>query len=89
MAIEDETMESQMRSSSASQSASMTQKRPPGVSCEVVVIGSRPAGELQPGARILQVIRAVDAQLSNAAQVQLRVPVDSFDDRQVTLGGGS
>jgi hypothetical protein len=36
----------------------------------VVVIGQRPAGELHPNARILQVVRAVDAQLGNAAQVQ-------------------
>src|SRR5436309_4193720 len=48
-AVEDETMAAEMRSSA--------QKRPSGVSCEVVVIGSRPAGELQPGARILQVVR--------------------------------
>ncbi len=91
-AIEDETMESQMRSSSASQSASVTQKRAPGVSCEVVVIGSRPAGELQPGARILQVIRAVDAQLSNAAQVQrastdANIPL-SLGQEAIAIGGG-
>src|SRR4030081_437352 len=52
-AIEDETMKSQMRSSSVSSSTSM--KRAPGVSCEVVVIGSRPAGGFQPGACILQI----------------------------------
>jgi acetylornithine deacetylase/succinyl-diaminopimelate desuccinylase-like protein len=89
-AIEDETMESQMRSSSVSSSASM--KRAPGVSCEVVVIGSRPAGELQPGARILQVIRAVDAQLSNAAQVQrastdANIPL-SLGQEAIAIGGG-
>jgi acetylornithine deacetylase/succinyl-diaminopimelate desuccinylase-like protein len=91
-AIEDETMESQMRSSSLSQSASATQKRAPGVSCEVVVIGSRPAGELQPGARILQVIRAVDTQLSNAAQVQrastdANIPL-SLGQEAIAIGGG-
>jgi tripeptide aminopeptidase len=91
-AIEDETMESQMRSSPVSQSASVTQKRAPGVSCEVVVIGSRPAGELQPGARILQVIRAVDAQLSNAAQVQrastdANIPL-SLGQEAIAIGGG-
>jgi acetylornithine deacetylase/succinyl-diaminopimelate desuccinylase-like protein len=89
-AIEDETMESQMRSSSVSSSTSM--KRAPGVSCEVVVIGSRPAGELQPGARILQVIRAVDAQLSNAAQVQrastdANIPL-SLGQEAIAIGGG-
>jgi acetylornithine deacetylase/succinyl-diaminopimelate desuccinylase-like protein len=91
-AIEDETMESQMRSSSVSSSASAAQKRAPGVSCEVVVIGSRPAGELQPGARILQVIRAVDAQLSNAAQVQrastdANIPL-SLGQEAIAIGGG-
>jgi di/tripeptidase len=88
-AIEDETMESQMRSSPH---ASGTQKRPAGVSCEVVVIGSRPAGELQPGARILQVIRAVDTQLSNAAQVQrastdANIPL-SLGQEAIAIGGG-
>src|SRR6266567_1130805 len=60
-AVEDETMAAEMRSPA--------QKRP-AVSCEVVVIGNRPAGELQPGARILQVVHVVDLQLGNAAQVQ-------------------
>src|SRR5713101_7514089 len=91
-AVEDETMESQMRSSPVSQSASVTQKRAPGVSCEVVVIGSRPAGELQPGARILQVIRAVDTQLSNASQVQrastdANIPL-SLGQEAIAIGGG-
>jgi tripeptide aminopeptidase len=83
-AVEDETMASEMRSPA--------QKRPPGVSCEVVVIGNRPAGELQPGARILQVLRAVDAQLANAAQVQrastdANIPL-SLGLEAVAIGGG-
>jgi acetylornithine deacetylase/succinyl-diaminopimelate desuccinylase-like protein len=83
-AVEDETMAAEMRSSA--------QKRPPGVSCEVVVIGNRPAGELQAGARILQVVRAVDAQLSNAAQVQrastdANIPL-SLGQEAVAIGGG-
>jgi tripeptide aminopeptidase len=82
-AVEDETMAAEMRSSS--------QKRP-GVSCEVVFIGNRPAGELQAGARILQVVRAVDAQLSNAAQIQrastdANVPL-SLGLEAVAIGGG-
>jgi acetylornithine deacetylase/succinyl-diaminopimelate desuccinylase-like protein len=82
-AVEDETMVAEMRSSA--------QKRP-GVSCEVVVIGNRPAGELQPGARILQVVRAVDAQLGNAAQVQrastdANIPL-SLGQEAVAIGGG-
>ena len=83
-AVEDETMASEMRSPA--------QKRPSGVSCEVVVIGNRPAGELQPGARILQVLRAVDAQLANAAQVQrastdANIPL-SLGLEAVAIGGG-
>jgi len=83
-ALEDETMASEMRSSA--------QKRPSGVGCEVVVIGSRPAGELTRGARILQVVRAVDAQLGNAAQVQrastdANIPL-SLGLEAVAIGGG-
>lgn len=83
-AVEDETMASEMRS--------VAQKRPSGVNCEVVVIGNRPAGELPSGARILQAVRAVDAQLSNAAQVQrastdANVPL-SLGLEAVAIGGG-
>jgi len=83
-AVEDETMTAEMRSSA--------QRRPAGVSCEVVVIGNRPAGELRTGARILQVVRAVDAQLGNAAQVQrastdANVPL-SMGQEAVAIGGG-
>jgi tripeptide aminopeptidase len=83
-AVEDETLTAEMRSSA--------QKRPAGVSCEVVVIGSRPAGELQPTARILQVMRAVDAQLGNAAQIQrastdANIPL-SLGREAVAIGGG-
>jgi tripeptide aminopeptidase len=82
-AVEEETMAAEMRSSS--------QKRP-GVSCEVVVIGNRPAGELPAGARILQVVRAVDAQLANAAQIQrastdANIPL-SMGLEAVAIGGG-
>jgi tripeptide aminopeptidase len=82
-AVEDETMAAEMRSSS--------QKRP-GVSCEVVVIGNRPAGELPAGARILQVVRVVDAQLSNGAQVQrastdANIPL-SLGLEAIAIGGG-
>jgi tripeptide aminopeptidase len=83
-AVEDETMTAEMRSSA--------QKRPAGVGCEVVVIGSRPAGELPPGAKILQVVRAVDAQLGNGAQVQrastdANIPL-SLGLEAVAIGGG-
>ncbi len=82
-AVEDETMAAEMRSSS--------QKRP-GVNCEVVAIGNRPAGELAVSARILHVIRAVDAQLNNAAQVQrastdANIPL-SLGLEAIAIGGG-
>jgi len=82
-AVEEETMAAEMRSTA--------QKRP-GVSCEIVVIGNRPAGELSAGARILQVVRAVDAQLSNAAQVQrastdANIPL-SLGQEAIAIGGG-
>jgi len=85
-AVEEETMSAEMRSSA--------QKRPSGVSCEVVVIGNRPAGELQPGARILQAVRAVDVQLGNAAQVQrastdANVPLSMGREAMAIGGGGS
>src|SRR5437016_2843057 len=83
-AVEDETLAAEMRSSA--------QKRPSGVTCEVGIIGSRPAGELPSGARILQVMRAVDAQLGNAAQVQrastdANVPL-SLGQEAIAIGGG-
>src|SRR5260370_39783094 len=62
-AVENETLAAEMRSP--------VQKRPSGVNFEGVPIGNRPAGELAVGSRILHVIRAVDAQMNNAAQVQL------------------
>ncbi|HUO26372.1 MAG TPA: M20/M25/M40 family metallo-hydrolase [Candidatus Aquilonibacter sp.] len=83
-AVEDETLAAEMKSSA--------QKRPAGVSCEVVVIGSRPAGELPTSARILHVIRAVDVQLNNAAQVQrastdANIPL-SLGLEAIAIGGG-
>jgi tripeptide aminopeptidase len=80
------------------QESEMTERRQPsqrrgfGLSCEVVVIGSRPAGELDSNARILQVIRSVDAQLGNAAQVQrastdANIPL-SLGREAIAIGGG-
>jgi acetylornithine deacetylase/succinyl-diaminopimelate desuccinylase-like protein len=67
-------------------------RRPHGVSWELVAIGNRPAGELYPQARILQVIRAVDAQLGNVAQVQrastdANIPL-SLGREAIAVGGG-
>jgi len=83
-AIEEETRIAASRSGSA--------RRPQGLNSEVVVIGNRPAGELEPQARILQVMRAVDSQLGNAAQVQrastdANVPL-SLGREAIAIGGG-
>src|SRR6266478_1912859 len=62
------------------------------VQSEVIEIGNRPAGELAPDARLLKVIRAVDAQLGNAAQVQrastdANIPL-SLGREAIAIGGG-
>ncbi len=68
------------------------QRKTHAVTCEVVVIGDRPAGELEQSARILRVVRAVDAQLGNVAQVQrastdANIPL-SMGREAVAIGGG-
>src|SRR6476469_3470812 len=83
-AVEEETRGTEARTAS--------RRRPFGLSSEVVVIGNRPAGELYPDARILQIIRAVDAQLGNAAQVQrastdANIPL-SLGLEAIAIGGG-
>jgi di/tripeptidase len=83
-AVEEESRATEARASS--------QRRPFGLSCEVVVIGNRPAGELYSNARILQVVRAVDSQLGNAAQVQrastdANIPL-SLGREAISIGGG-
>lgn len=67
-------------------------RRSQNVTCEIVEIGNRPAGELSSDARILQVIRAVDAHLGNAAQVQrastdANIPL-SLGREAIAIGGG-
>jgi tripeptide aminopeptidase len=62
------------------------------LSAEVVPIGNRPGGELPPDARILQVIRAVDAHLGNVAHVQrastdANIPL-SLGREAIAIGGG-
>jgi acetylornithine deacetylase/succinyl-diaminopimelate desuccinylase-like protein len=78
--------------SRATEGRASAQKRPFGLSCEVLVIGDRPAGELDSKARILQVVRAVDALLGNASQVQrastdANIPL-SLGREAVAIGGG-
>ncbi len=67
-------------------------RRPQVVQSEVLEIGNRPAGELAPGARLLKVIRAVDAQLGNTAQVQrastdANIPL-SLGREAIAIGAG-
>ena len=78
--------------SKANEGRAASQRHPFGVSCEIVAIGNRPAGELDPNARILQVIRAVDAHLANVAQVQrastdANIPL-SLGREAIAIGGG-
>jgi tripeptide aminopeptidase len=83
-AVEEETRASEGRVSSGHKSS--------GLSSEIVIIGDRPAGELDPNLRILQVIRTVDSHLGNAAQVQrastdANVPI-SLGREAIAIGGG-
>ena len=83
-AIEEESQISERRAAS--------QRRYSGLSYEIVPIGNRPAGELDPNARILKTIRAVDSHLGNAAQVQrastdANIPL-SLGREAIAIGGG-
>jgi tripeptide aminopeptidase len=83
-AVLDETEASELRIASP--------RRFSGLSHEIIPIGSRPAGELEPGARILQVIRAVDGHLGNTAQIQrastdANIPL-SLGREAIAIGGG-
>ena len=85
----DESVEAEQRAADGRGSA---QRKTHAVTCEVGIIGDRPAGELEPHARILQVIRAVDSHLGNVAQVQrastdANIPL-SLGREAVAIGGG-
>src|SRR5436190_12819280 len=80
------------RETRATEQRGFQRHRPYGLNCEVVPIGNRPAGELDSSARILQVIRAVDAHLNNAAQIQrastdANIPL-SLGREAIAIGGG-
>jgi tripeptide aminopeptidase len=69
-----------------------TARTPRPVQSEVVEIGNRPAGELAVDARAFRAIRAVDAHLGNAAQVQrastdANIPL-SLGREAIAIGGG-
>src|SRR6201982_642004 len=85
----DQSLEVEQRAADHRASA---QRKTHSVTCEVVVIGDRPAGELDPNARLLQVVRAVDAHLGNVAQVQrastdANIPL-SLGREAIAIGGG-
>jgi acetylornithine deacetylase/succinyl-diaminopimelate desuccinylase-like protein len=72
--------------------AGHTTRKAQSVQSEVVEIGNRPAGELAPDSRVFKVIRAVDAHLGNAAQVQrastdANIPL-SLGREAIAIGGG-
>ena len=76
----------------ATEARAVAPHRPLGLSAEVVGIGNRPAGELDANARILQVVRAVDVHIGNAAQIQrastdANIPL-SLGREAVAMGGG-
>jgi acetylornithine deacetylase/succinyl-diaminopimelate desuccinylase-like protein len=83
-ALEREAVFSERRTGNA--------RRPGSLSYEIVPIGNRPAGELDSKSRMLQVIRAVDAHLGNAAQIQrastdANIPL-SLGKEAIAIGGG-
>src|SRR6266700_546806 len=87
-AIEQAIEEEEIRSPEKRNS---TQRRSPLVS-EIVAIGNRPGGELDPNARILQIARAVDAHLGNTAPIQrastdANIPL-SMGREAIAIGGG-
>ena len=83
-AIEKETRATEQRG--------MQQPRPYGLNSEVVPIGNRPAGELNSNARILQVIRAVDAHLEMPRRFNALRPMPIFrcllGREAIAIGGG-
>jgi tripeptide aminopeptidase len=67
-------------------------RKQPGLDADIRLIGDRPAADLHPEARILQIVRAVDEHLGNAARVQrastdANVPL-ALGYQAVSLGAG-
>ena len=63
-----------------------------GLTAEIVPIGNRPGGELDPNARAVQIARAVDAYLGNSAQIQrastdANIPI-SMGREAIAIGAG-
>lgn len=73
-------------------SLSMGSKRSTQLKAEITLIGSRPAGELDPNSYMLQVVRAVDEHLENTAHIQrastdANIPL-SLGREALALGAG-
>ena len=86
-ALEQGMLEEEVRTASSRNS-----HRRPELSSEMVVIGDRPGGELDSGARILQIARAVDAHLGNDAHIQrastdANIPI-SLGREAIAIGSG-
>lgn len=67
-------------------------ERDSALTSEIVSIGNRPGGELDPGARILQIARAVDAHLGNRSRIQrastdANIPI-SMGREAIAIGAG-
>lgn len=80
------------RASSSSSSSSSGSKRNSQLKAEIKLIGSRPAGELDPHSQMLQVIRVVDEYLDNKAHIQrastdANIPL-SLGREALALGAG-
>ena len=80
---EEETRTAQQRDPSHNRS---------GLTAEIVPIGNRPGGELDPNARAVQIARAVDAYLGNSAQIQrastdANIPI-SMGREAIAIGAG-
>lgn len=92
LAVQEESRTSNARMAGNRKAASVSSAGAAGLSSEIIPIGNRPAGEINPKARILQIIHAVDAQLGNTAQVQrastdANIPL-SLGREAIAIGGG-
>jgi tripeptide aminopeptidase len=87
-AIEQAIKEEEVRGVAARSSAGQRSS----LEAEIVPIGNRPGGQLDPNARVLQIARAVDAHLGNTAQIQrastdANIPI-SMGREAIAIGAG-
>jgi di/tripeptidase len=87
-AIEQAMQEEEVRGAAVGGSAAQRS----GLEAEIVPIGNRPGGQLDPNARVLQIARAVDAHLGNTAQIQrastdANIPI-SMGREAIAIGAG-